>query len=170
VLIPAALEQQIHGLNAPNIKAKLVAEAANGPVTPKAHEILIKKGIVVIPDLLCNAGGVTVSYFEWLKNLSHVRFGRMSKRWDETGKSRLVDLVESISNRRLTAGERKTVIYGASEKDIVYSGLEDTMMSACLETHTTATKKKIDHRMAAFSNAIDKIATSYEESGMMFMK
>lgn len=143
ILVPAALEQQIHGGNAPQIKAKLIAEGANGPITPAGHNALIKNGVVIIPDLLCNAGGVTVSYFEWLKNLSHVRFGRMTKRWDETGKTKLVDLVESISDKRLSEKERKQIIYGASEKDLVYSGLEDTMMGACRETHNTAIEKVI---------------------------
>ncbi|KAI8920580.1 hypothetical protein BC831DRAFT_499109 [Entophlyctis helioformis] len=170
LLIPAALEQQIHVHNAPNIKAKLVAEAANGPVTPAAHDILIKRGIPVLPDLLLNAGGVTVSYFEWLKNLSHVRFGRMNKRWDEQGKTKLLDLVEDVAGRQLSPIERRQVVHGAEEHDLVYSGLEDTMIVACGETRATALRKGIDHRTAAISNAISKIAITYEGSGMIFMK
>eukprot|EP00842_Homolaphlyctis_polyrhiza_P000940 jgi/Hompol1/1847/HPOL_002778-RA len=170
VLVPAALEQQIHRGNAERIKAKLVAEGANGPVTPAGHDILIRRGIPVLPDLLMNSGGVTVSYFEWLKNLSHVRFGRMNKRWDEQGKSKLVDLVEEVAGRRLSANERRQVTHGAEEHDLVYSGLEDTMIVACNEIHTTAMKKGIDHRTAALSNAISKIATTYAGSGMIFMQ
>ena len=102
ILIPAALEQQINMTNAPHIKAKLIGEAANGPITPGAHDILVGKYILpinyrnipIIPDLLLNAGGVTVSYFEWLKNLSHVRFGRMNKKWDEQGKLKLLNVVQ----------------------------------------------------------------------------
>lgn len=169
VLVPAALEQQITGANAPFIKAKLVAEAANGPVTPAAHDILINKGVVLIPDALCNAGGVTVSYFEWLKNLSHVRFGRMNKRWDEKGKRMMVDLVQSVASRQLTPSERTQIVKGAEEAEIVYSGLEDTMILACKETHQTSVEKKIDHRTAALSNALRKIGAAYEGSGMIFM-
>lgn len=156
--------------NAVRVKAKLIAEAANGPLTPDAHDIITKNGGIVIPDLLCNAGGVTVSYFEWLKNLSHVRFGRMNKRWDEQGKSELVDLVEQLAERRLSAGERHRITHGAEEHEIVYSGLEDTMIIACRETHETSIEKKCDHRNAALSNAISKIAVAYEGSGMIFMK
>ncbi|KAJ8325464.1 hypothetical protein BDV3_001281 [Batrachochytrium dendrobatidis] len=170
LLVPAALEQQIHLGNASKIKAKIVAEAANGPITPAGHDVLIQRGIPVLPDLLMNAGGVTVSYFEWLKNLSHVRFGRMNKRWDEQGKSKLLNLVEEVAGRQLSVTERRQVTTGAEEHDLVYSGLEDTMIVACAETHTTALKKGIDHRTAAFSNAIAKIAATYEGSGMIFMK
>ncbi|RUS19934.1 hypothetical protein BC937DRAFT_86692 [Endogone sp. FLAS-F59071] len=174
VLIPAALERQIGLRNAPNIRAKLIGEAANGPITPAAHDILTKRGIPIIPDLLLNAGGVTVSYFEWLKNLSHVRFGRMNKKWDELGKSKLVALVEENAGRNLTERERKQIVHGAEEHDLVYSGLEDTMIMACDETRHTAAEKvgyrrDCDFRTAALANAIQKIATVYEGSGMLFM-
>jgi glutamate dehydrogenase (NAD(P)+) len=138
ILIPAALERQITAANADRIKAKLIGEGANGPLTPRAHELLVKKGIVVIPDMLLNAGGVTVSYFEWLKNLSHVRFGRMNKRWDERGRQSIVAMVEAQVGRQLSETERHTVVHGAEEHDLVYSGLEDTMMNACAETRNTA--------------------------------
>ncbi|KAI8870847.1 glutamate dehydrogenase [Ramicandelaber brevisporus] len=169
VLIPAALERQIGLRNVDRIKAKIIGEAANGPTTPAAHEKLVKRGVPVIPDLLLNAGGVCVSYFEWLKNHSHVRFGRMNRRWDEQGKSRLLALVEQNAGRKLTDAERRQVIHGAEEHELVYSGLEDTMIAACAETRATALEKNInDYRAAAMVNAINKIATVYEGTGAMF--
>ncbi|KAI9009336.1 hypothetical protein CLU79DRAFT_849271 [Phycomyces nitens] len=170
ILIPAALERQIGLRNADKIKAKIIGEGANGPVTPAAHEHLEKRGIVVVPDLLLNAGGVTVSYFEWLKNLSHVRFGRMNKKFDESSRRKLLDLVENNAGRELTEAERKTIVHGAEEADLIYSGLEDTMIQACQETKQTAELKNVDYRTAAYINAIQKIAVVYKDSGMLFMK
>jgi len=169
VLIPAALERQIGLRNVNKVQAKLIGEAANGPITSAAHEVLISKGIPIIPDLLLNAGGVTVSYFEWLKNLSHVRFGRMTRQWDELGKTKLVALVEANTGRTLTERERKQIVHGAEEAELVYSGLEDTMIMACEETRSTANEEKLDYRTAALVNAIRKIAAVYEGSGMIFM-
>ncbi|KAG0228796.1 glutamate dehydrogenase [Actinomortierella wolfii] len=169
ILIPAALERQIGMKNVKRIKAKVIGEAANGPITPEAHDYLVANGKVVIPDLLLNAGGVTVSYFEWLKNLSHVRFGRMSRKWEESGKSKLLSLVEQNAGRQLTPQERRAVIHGAEEHELVYSGLEDTMIGACEETRATAALKKTDFRTAAMINAIQKIATVTEQSGKMFI-
>eukprot|EP01134_Creolimax_fragrantissima_P006073 CFRG6073T1 len=168
VLVPAAVEKSIHTGNAKNIKAKIIAEAANGPLTPKAHYELVKKGVVVIPDLLLNAGGVTVSYFEWLKNLSHVRFGRLNKKWEEHSKSTLLNFVEQSVNRELSDTEKSLVVHGAEEVDIVYSGLEDTMYNACMETRITAKEMGIDFRTAAFYNAIEKIGKVMQESGNIF--
>ncbi|OLY81431.1 Glutamate dehydrogenase, mitochondrial [Smittium mucronatum] len=168
VLIPAALERQIGLVNADRIKAKVIAEAANGPLTPGANDLLLSKGKVILPDMLLNAGGVCVSYFEWLKNLSHVRFGRMNKKWDENSKSKLLNLVELGAGRTLNDAERRTIIHGAEEQDLVYSGLEDTMVVACGETHATALSKGIDYRTAALVNAINKISTVYQSSGSMF--
>ncbi|KAI7817947.1 hypothetical protein BC939DRAFT_402011, partial [Gamsiella multidivaricata] len=169
ILIPAALERQIGLKNVKGIKAKVIGEAANGPITPDAHDYLVSQGTVVIPDLLLNAGGVTVSYFEWLKNLSHVRFGRMSRKWEEAGKSKLLALVEENAGRKLTTKERRAVIHGAEEHELVYSGLEDTMIDACEETRTTAAAKDTDFRTAAFINAIQKISTVTTQSGQMFL-
>lgn len=168
VLIPAALERQIGMRNVHKVKAKLIGEAANGPITPAANDILVKKGIPIVPDLLLNAGGVTVSYFEWLKNLSHVRFGRMNKKWDEQGKAKLLSLVEQQAGRQLSDVERRHIVHGAEEHELVYSGLEDTMVMASQETRATAIEKKTDYRTAAFLNAISKIAAVYEGSGMIF--
>lgn len=168
ILVPAALESQIHEGNAPNIKAKLVAEGANGPVTAGAEEILIKRGIVVIPDMYINAGGVVVSYFEWLKNLSHVRFGRMDRRFEENSNSKLVDMVERLTKQSLTKSEKNLIVKGADEEDLVNSGLEDTMIGSYHEImEIWGAKKKIkDMRTAAFVSAIDKIATSYSSLGI----
>ncbi|KAJ2819264.1 NADP-dependent glutamate dehydrogenase, partial [Coemansia erecta] len=168
VLIPAALERQIGLRNAHRIKAKLIGEAANGPVTPGADEVLRKNGKVIVPDLLLNAGGVCVSYFEWAKNLSHLRFGRMNKRWDERSKGQLLALVEGNAGRPLSEVERRQLIHGAEEHELVYSGLEDTMIVACNETRQTALAKNIDYRTAALANSINKIAASLAGSGSIF--
>ncbi|KAJ1953929.1 NADP-dependent glutamate dehydrogenase [Linderina pennispora] len=168
VLIPAALERQIGLRNAHRIKAKLIGEAANGPVTPAADEVLRANGKVIVPDLLLNAGGVCVSYFEWAKNLSHLRFGRMNKRWDERSKEQLLALVEGNAGRPLSEGERRELIHGAEEHELVYSGLEDTMIVACNETRQTANLKEIDYRTAAMTNSINKIAASLAGSGSIF--
>ncbi|KAJ2867722.1 NADP-dependent glutamate dehydrogenase [Coemansia erecta] len=168
VLIPAALERQVGLKNAHRIKAKLIGEAANGPLTPGADEVLLKNGTVIVPDLLLNAGGVCVSYFEWAKNLSHLRFGRMNKRWDERSKSQLLALVEGNAGRPLSEVERRQLIHGAEEHELVYSGLEDTMIVACNETRQTANAKNIDYRTAALTNSINKIAASLSGSGSIF--
>ncbi|KAJ2786284.1 NADP-dependent glutamate dehydrogenase [Coemansia interrupta] len=168
VLIPAALERQIGLRNAHKIRAKLIGEAANGPVTPGADAVLRQNGKLIVPDLLLNAGGVCVSYFEWAKNLSHLRFGRMNKRWDERSKEQLLNLVEGNAGRPLSEVERRQMIHGAEEHELVYSGLEDTMIVACNETRQTANAKNIDYRTAAMANSINKIAASLAGSGSIF--
>jgi glutamate dehydrogenase (NAD(P)+) len=164
------LERQINKSNADLIKAKIIGEGANGPTTPYADELLFQKGTIIVPDLLLNAGGVTVSYFEWLKNLSHVRFNRLNKKWEENSKAILLDILESSAGRKLTENEKMRAIHGADEHEIVYSGLEDTMVQACAETRKTALAKNLDYRTAAFYNAITKIAQTLEESGTIFAK
>ena len=124
ILIPAALENVIDKNNAPRVKAKIIGEAANGPLTPDADEIFIKKGILVIPDMYLNAGGVTVSYFEWLKNLSHVRYGRLEKRFNENMNAHIVSQMETMSGSKMDEKEKEYIVHGADEVDLVYSGLE----------------------------------------------
>ncbi|MFM7053845.1 MAG: Glu/Leu/Phe/Val family dehydrogenase [Bacteroidota bacterium] len=167
VLIPAALENQINGSNAKRIKAKIIAEGANGPVTKEAEDILNKRGIMVIPDLYLNAGGVTVSYFEWLKNLSHVRFGRMEKRFQEIQTARLVDAVEKVTKKKLDKTQRNLIIHGADERDLVSSGLEETMIAAYNEIRNirVSNPKIHDLRTAAFVSGINKLAASYNALG-----
>jgi glutamate dehydrogenase (NAD(P)+) len=168
ILVPAALENQINKSNAARIKAKIIAEGANGPTTPEAEKILAKKGVMVIPDLYLNAGGVTVSYFEWLKNLSHVRFGRMGKRYEQFINKTLVDSIESSTGKVIDTKSKKILMHGADEEDLVNSGLEETMIYAYHEVRDTMDKnKKIpDLRTAAFIVAIDKIANSYISLGI----
>lgn len=166
ILVPAALENQLTKENAPNIKAKIIAEAANGPTTPEAHEIMKKRGALIIPDNYLNAGGVTVSYFEWLKNLTHVRFGRMDRRYEETAAMKLLTAVEDLTGKKFGHDIMDKLVKGADEYDIVDSGLEDTMMNAYNEIREIRMQKKIDLRTAAFVSAIDKVALSYNQLGI----
>ncbi|MFZ1255895.1 MAG: Glu/Leu/Phe/Val dehydrogenase, partial [Saprospiraceae bacterium] len=130
ILIPAALENQITIENANKIQAKIIGEAANGPISADAEEILNKKGIIIVPDMFLNAGGVTVSYFEWLKNLSHMRFGRMEKRFDSNTYSNFVGLIEKLTAKKIGLREREFLTKGADEIDLVRSGLEETMVTS----------------------------------------
>lgn len=168
VLIPAALENQITAENAPRIKAKVIGEGANGPVTKDAEDILLKRGIMIVPDLFLNAGGVTVSYFEWLKNLSHVRFGRMEKRFQETSNLKLLSTIESITGKSLSETERKVLTHGADEIDLVRSGLEETMIFAYNEIREILRQnpKINDLRTAAFVSGIRKLGVSYSSLGI----
>ena len=168
ILIPAALENVIDGENAPKIKAKLIGEAANGPLTPEADEVFAKKGIIVVPDMYLNAGGVTVSYFEWLKNLSHVRYGRLEKRFTENMNAHILGQIEAASGKKVDSEEKEFILHGADEVDLVYSGLEETMITATREIlEVWKTNPQIpDMRTAAFVVAINKVGTSYAELGI----
>ncbi len=168
ILVPAALENQITVDNAPKIKAKIITEGANGPLTPKAEEILLKKGVLIVPDLYANAGGVTVSYFEWLKNLSHVRFGRMNKRFEEGTIRSVLQSMEKLVGKSLTIKEKEALIKGADEIDLVNSGLEETMISAYHDIRLIYKRSKSiqDLRTAGFVNAINKVADSYKSLGI----
>lgn len=168
ILIPAALENQITEENVPRVKAKIVAEAANGPTTAEAENILLQKNVMVIPDIYLNAGGVTVSYFEWLKNLSHVRFGRMGKRFEQTTYENLLRVVEDTTGRKLSDDEIKTIARGADEVDLVNSGLQETMITAYSQIREIWKQNpKIPNlRTAAFVNAVNKVALCYGELGV----
>lgn len=168
ILIPAALENVIHAGNAKNIKAKIIGEAANGPVTSDGEDILRKKGIIVVPDMYLNAGGVTVSYFEWLKNLSHMRFGRMEKRHDHNTLVRLVEKIEGLTGKSVSQREKDMLTRGADEVDLVRSGLEETMVTAFDQIKEIKNRRKNceDLRQAAFVNALQKVASDYMNMGV----
>jgi glutamate dehydrogenase (NAD(P)+) len=168
ILVPAALENVITQDNAHNIKAKIIAEAANGPVSVEADAILNKKGVVVVPDIYLNAGGVTVSYFEWLKNLSHVRYGRMEKRFTENMNSHIVSLMEGMTGKQLEQHEKDHILRGADEVDLVYSGLEETMITSLNDILNTMKEHPdiTDMRTAAFVLGIKKVGMSYRELGI----
>ena len=164
--MPAALEKSLNASNAHKFKAKLIVEAANGPTTMEAEKILLDRGIHLLPDILCNAGGVTVSYFEWLKNLDHVRPGRMQRRWEEKTKHNLLDVIQDATGLPSERFPRKELLEGAKEIDIVYAGLEEIMSTATEEVVNTALNKNVDLRTAAFINAIQKMHQFYEFTGI----
>jgi glutamate dehydrogenase (NAD(P)+) len=168
VLIPAALEGVLTAENAPRVRAKIILEGANGPTVPAADPIFRQKGILVIPDIYANAGGVTVSYFEWIKNLTHMRFGRMLKRHEQANELTMLRAIEMACERRFTDTERAEIVRGPDEQDLVNSGLEETMIGAyhgILETKRQHPGVP-DLRIAAFLNAIHKVARSYIELGI----
>ena len=168
ILIPAANENQITVENASRIKAKLIAEAANGPVTFGADEILRKKNKFIIPDFYLNAGGVAVSYFEWIKNISHIRFGRLDRRLDENRGQTIIDVLEHVANTDVPQKFRNQLMRGANELDLIRSGLDDTMRIAYQDIRDIwrSRPKVTDIRTAAYVDAINKIATAYQEMGM----
>ncbi|MEE3100817.1 MAG: Glu/Leu/Phe/Val dehydrogenase [Pseudomonadota bacterium] len=167
ILIPAAFEGAIHLGNAERIRAPLIVEAANGPVTAGADEILRARGCVIIPDLYANAGGVTVSYFEWVKNLSHIRFGRMERRREEARHQLLVDEMERLGDG-LSAGFKDSYLKGAGELEFVRSGLDDTMREAYQEMREVwrSRPEVPDLRIAAYLVSIERIAASYRAMGL----
>ena len=168
VLVPAALENVLTDENASRIKARIILEGANGPTTPAADEVFRKKGIMVIPDVYANAGGVTVSYFEWLKNLSHVRLGRMDRRRQAATELRMLRAIEVATGRKFSEAERGSFVMVTDELAIVNSGLEDTMIVAYQGIRETLRRQPEmgDLRTAAFVTAINKVAIVYEELGI----
>ena len=167
IIIPAALESQITIENAPKIKAKIIAEAANGPTTSDAHDFLKERGALIIPDSYLNAGGVIVSYFEWLKDIQHVRYGRMNKRFDEASLTRIVHEIEQLAGQKFGDAERNLLTRGADEYDLVDSGLEESMITAYEQITALRDEHNLDDlRTAAFVNAINKIGTMYEQMGI----
>jgi glutamate dehydrogenase (NAD(P)+) len=168
ILVPAALENQITVENAPRIKAKIIAEAANGPVTADADPILIAKGCLILPDFYINAGGVTVSYFEWLKNLSHHRFGRLENRFHHNQFNALLNKIEDMTGKKATERERELLTRGGTEIELVNSGLEDTMITAYNQIRETFVQHNDikDVRTAAFVCSLKKIAGDYVSMGI----
>lgn len=166
ILVPAALENQITRENADRVLAKIIAEGANGPVTADASAALLERGVLILPDMYLNAGGVTVSYFEWIKNLSHMRFGRMGRRFEEASNRRLLGAVEGLTNLNFEQGTIDQAVAGGGEADLVRSGLEETMVSTYRQIHAIAGKLDLDLRTAAYVAAIERVATIYEERGI----
>ena len=173
ILIPAALEAVIHEGNAARVKARLVVEAANGPVTAEGDAILRERGAVVVPDMYANAGGVTVSYFEWVKNLSHISFGRLERRQEEDRHRLLVEELERLSADRglgwtMSTGFKQRYLTGANELELVRSGLDDTMRNAFQQMYTQLENdsRVPDLRTAGFMVSIRRIAESYHSLGL----
>lgn len=168
ILIPAAMEGVINLNNAQNVQAPLIIEAANGPVTAGADEILREKGTIIIPDMYANAGGVTVSYFEWVKNLSHIRFGRMERRQEENRHQLLIDELERLEGHTLSEGFKQKYLHGAGELELVRSGLDDTMRAAygAMRDVWHGRNDVEDLRLAAYLVSIGKVADSYRAKGL----
>ncbi len=171
ILIPAALESVINLGNADRINTKLIVEAANGPVTAGADEILRKKGVIIMPDMYANAGGVTVSYFEWVKNLSHIRFGRMQRRQEEARQEMIIEALEKMTGQNFPPELRNAFVSGADELTLVRSGLDDTMRGAYgnmrdLWHQSLKKDKDMDLRTAAYIISIQRVADSYRALGL----
>lgn len=167
ILVPAALENQITADNAARVRAPLIAEAANSPTTAEADAILRQRGTVIIPDVYANAGGVTVSYFEWVKNLSHMRYGRMAKRVGIQSQRRMITGIEAMTGEVFPSTLRDDMLHGVDELELVNSGLEETMIDAFQEIvsimHQEGTE---DLRTAAFVCGLNKVVMAYEQLGI----
>jgi glutamate dehydrogenase (NAD(P)+) len=167
VLIPAALERQITAENAPRIRARIVAEGANGPVDPDGEAILLERGTFMIPDIFLNSGGVTASYFEWVKNLSHISFARMTKRQQEISNRRIVEMVEHVTGKTVSDPERRILTQGPEEIDFVYTALEETMAVAYEQIRNAWKGRALpDLRTAAFLLAIERVGNCYLSQGI----
>ena len=165
ILIPAALENAITVDNADKIKTKLIIEAANGPVSFEADQKLFEKGVMIIPDIYVNAGGVVVSYFEWVKDISHIRFGRVEKRFQEQKILDIIDLIDKKTNTKTDFNTIKKIIHGADEEDLAFSGLEDSMRNAFIEIYNAKKKIKRSFRESAYYVSLKKIRNFYTIEG-----
>ena len=165
ILIPAALENVITMKNVNNIQCKLVIEAANGPISFEADQNLYEKGIIVIPDIYVNAGGVVVSYFEWVKNISHIRFGRVEKRFQEQKILEVIDLIDKKTNTKTDYDTIKNILHGADEEDLAFSGLEDSMRNAFVEIYNTKKKINKSFRESTYYIALKKLRNFYTAEG-----
>ena len=167
ILVPAALENVINESNVDKLNCSIIAEASNGPLTDYADEVCEKKNILVIPDVYLNAGGVTVSYFEWLKNLSHVRYGRLEKKFTENLNTHILNQLEELTGKKVSEIEKKFILHGPDEIDLVDSGLEETMSNSFNQIYQCYKKYKTKNlREASFVLAINKVSTTYTELGI----
>jgi glutamate dehydrogenase (NAD(P)+) len=167
VLVPAALERQITAENAGRIRARIIAEAANGPVDADASAILLERGVFLLPDIYLNAGGVTASYFEWVKNLSHVSFERMTKRLQEIANRRIVEMVEHVTGRSPSLREQRVLSQGPREIDFVRTALEETMAVAYHNLRDLRQQRALpDLRTAAYLFAIERVGSCYLSQGI----
>lgn len=167
ILIPAALEGHIHEGNWKDVKAKVIAEAANGPLTNEATEGLNKKGCLIVPDVFINSGGVIVSYFEWVKNLAHVRHGRLNKEFEISTNKRIMRFVEELTGRTISEADKKILTSQGTEQDLVFSGLKDSMISGfdqIIEKKLSSNLETL--RLSAFRTAVDKIALTFSARGV----
>jgi len=165
ILIPAALENAITIDNVDKIKTKLIIEAANGPISFEADQKLFEKGVMIIPDIYVNAGGVVVSYFEWVKDISHIRFGRVEKRFQEQKILDIIDLIDKKTNTKTDFDTIKKIIHGADEEDLAFSGLEDSMRNAFIEIYNAKRQIKRSFRDSAYYVSLKKIRNFYTVEG-----
>ena len=168
ILIPAAMELVINKENADKIKTPLIIEAANGPVSSEADEILSKKGVVIIPDLYANAGGVTVSYFEWIKNLSRIRLGRLQRRAQENQTTLMIEALEKMTGSKFPDEYKDLVMQGSAEIDLVRSGLEDTMRNTyeVISEVWNKNPNANDLRTSAMMVSVKRVMDSYHSLGL----
>ena len=165
ILIPAALENAITVDNVDKIKTRLIIEAANGPISFEADKKLFEKGVMIIPDIYVNAGGVVVSYFEWVKDISHIRFGRVEKRFQEQKILDIIDLIDKKTNTKTDFDTIKRIVHGADEEDLAFSGLEDSMRNAFIEIYNAKKQIKKSFRDSAYYVSLKKIRNFYTVEG-----
>ena len=165
ILIPAALENAITIDNVDKIKTRLIIEAANGPISFEADQKLFEKGVMIIPDIYVNAGGVVVSYFEWVKDISHIRFGRVEKRFQEQKILDIIDLIDKKTNTKTDFDTIKRIVHGADEEDLAFSGLEDSMRNAFIEIYNAKKQIKKSFRDSAYYVSLKKIRNFYTVEG-----